>query len=64
MQSFMKIKPPKVMKSLCHLLMLVNHALYMSQMFNLANMSFYAFHKHKIIAKISDFTVLYSSMSP
>ena len=37
-------------KSICHLLMKVNHVI-------VANMSFNAFRENKILAKISEFTV-------
>ena len=42
-------------KSLCHLLMYVNHAPVMN--FNAPNMSFKAICENKILAKISEFTV-------
>ena len=42
-------------KSLCLLLMQVNHALVAN--FSAANMSFYAIRENKILAKISGFTV-------
>ena len=42
-------------KSLCRLLILVNHALV--AIFNVANMSFYALRENKILGKISGFTV-------
>ena len=42
-------------KSLCHLLMKVNHAIV--ENFYVANMSLNAIHESKILAKISEFTV-------
>ena len=52
----MKIKRPREMaKSLCHLLMKVNHVKVAN--FYVANMSFNAICENKILAKISEFTV-------
>ena len=42
-------------KSLCHLLMKVNHVIVAN--FYVANMSFNTIREHKILAKISEFTV-------
>ena len=42
-------------KSLCRLVILVNHALVTN--FDVANMSFNAIRKNKVLAKISGFTV-------
>ena len=42
-------------KSLCHLLLYVNHVLVAN--FSVINMSFDAFRENKILAKISEFTV-------
>ena len=44
-----------MVKTLCHLLIYVNHALVLN--FNVANMSFNANHENKILAKISEFTL-------
>ena len=44
-------------KSLCRLLIKVNHAIVAN--FNAANMSFNAICENKILAKISEFTVNY-----
>ena len=44
-----------MVKSLCHLLMKVNHVIVAN--FYIANMSFNAIHENKIQAKISEFTV-------
>ena len=44
-----------MVKSLCRLLIYVNHALVAN--FNVANMSFNAIRENKILAKISEFTV-------
>ena len=43
-------------KSPCRLLININHALVV--IFNVANMSFNAIREEKILAKISEFTVL------
>ena len=43
-------------KSLCRLVILVNHALVTN--FDVANMSFYAIHENKVLVKISGFTVV------
>ena len=48
-------------KSLCHLLMEVNHALV--AVFNVTNMSFNAICENKIVTKISEFTVMYLHLS-
>ena len=48
-------------KSLCCLLMEVNHALVAN--FNVANMSFDAIRENKVLAKISGLTVLYNFSS-
>ena len=57
LSSFAKIKnPPEMAMSLSRLLMYLNHALVAN--FNVANMSFNAIRENKIIAKISEFTVV------
>ena len=43
-------------KSLCRLVILVNHALVTN--FDVANMSFNAIRENKVLAKISGFTVI------
>ena len=43
-------------KSLCRLLIFVSHAVVAN--FNVANMSFNAIRENKILAKISEFTVI------
>ena len=43
-------------KSRCHLLMKVNHVIVAN--FNVANMTFNAIRENKILAKISEFTVV------
>ena len=48
-------------KSLCRLVILVNHALVTN--FDVANMYFNAIRENKVIAKISGFTVA-SSIAP
>ena len=52
---FHEKNPRDMPKSLCCLLILVNHALV--GIFNVANISFYAIPENKILAKISAFTV-------
>ena len=53
--SHMKKSPWEMAKSLCHLPIQVKMP--KSQMFNIANMSFNAIHKNKIVAKIFELTV-------
>ena len=56
MRSFLKINPLEMAKSLCLLLNSVNHALVAN--FNVANMYLNAIRENKILAKISEFTVI------
>ena len=55
MPSFVKKNPREMAKSLCLLLMQVNHALVAN--FSAANMSLNAIRENKILAKMSGFTV-------
>ena len=55
MWSFMKWNPQEMVKSLCHLLMKVNHVIVTN--FYIANVSFNAIRENKIVGKISEFTV-------
>ena len=50
-----KLNPCKKAKSLCHLLIYVNHALVLN--FNFTNMSFNPIRENNIHVKISEFTV-------
>ena len=47
-------------KSLCHLLMKVNHVVVAN--FYVANMSFHAIREYEILTKISEFTVPHRTM--
>ena len=51
-----KKNPREKLKSLCRLLISVNHSLVAN--FSVKNMSFNAIREHKILEKISGFTVL------
>ena len=55
MRSFVKINTLEMAKSLCRLLVYVNHAIV--AIFNVANVYFNAIRENRILAKISEFTV-------
>ena len=56
MRSFVKLNPREMVNSHCRFLIYVSHALV--AIFNVANMSFNAIRENKILAKISEFTVM------
>ena len=56
MRNFVKLHSRELAKSICHILMKVNHVIVANV--HVANMSFNAIRENKILAKISEFTIV------